>query len=358
VLVLALALDCAALAAFAIGLTTGAGYALALLIHLGSTTSLLLARGLPPSRRWLLLALGLTLPLAGPLLAAVAFSTRARAGAGLLLAAPEDGPPAAAVSDLDVIRRLVDAPPATVVLMIGSPEDRRALLSALGRRADAPSIAVLRWALTATPPDVGMEAALALEDMSTTFEKKLAAFREELTHRPAPPAALAAAHHITRAVEAGLPDATRTQTLATEARRYYALARELDAGAAADAALGSARLSIAMLDPGAAVDVLDGAIAADPTPARREELGALREEALLRAHRPPLPALPSASASAWALPEPPPPAPPQPALPDAPPGRRRLRLLPASPRLVPPDGAPEDRPQGPAPSGARKDQVA
>ena len=64
--------------------------------------------------------------------------------------------------------------------MAGTVEERRAIIATLVRRGDADAVALLRWALGASDPDLAVDAALALEEMTASFDARLAACREAL----------------------------------------------------------------------------------------------------------------------------------------------------------------------------------
>jgi hypothetical protein len=276
------ALDLIAACAFPLGARIWFAYALVLALHVAGAAPLLFARRVPWSQRSLLAAFAITLPVVGAPTMAYALMARGRPA---LLEEMSRADLANAAPDPALIRRLADTLPAPEVLMVGDPDDRRALLSALARRADGRSVALLRWALTATSPDVGMEAALALEDMSSTFEKRLVALRKQLGEAPSRAAALVAADLIMRAVESQMIEPSRIGGLAAEARKYYAQAGGgADPAQATAVALGSARLELALLQPEMALAVLDQALPS-ATPDRRAELTALREDALLATHR-------------------------------------------------------------------------
>ena len=64
--------------------------------------------------------------------------------------------------------------------MAGTVEERRAIIATLVRRGDADAVALLRWALGASDPDLAVDAALALEEMTASFDARLAACRDAL----------------------------------------------------------------------------------------------------------------------------------------------------------------------------------
>ena len=75
---------------------------------------------------------------------------------------------------VDELRRLGEALPCCEALISGSQEERRAIIATLTRRADADAVALLRWALGAPDPELAVEAALAIEEMTAAFEARLA----------------------------------------------------------------------------------------------------------------------------------------------------------------------------------------
>ncbi|HVZ87400.1 MAG TPA: hypothetical protein VHG72_10555 [Polyangia bacterium] len=277
---LAVVLDLAAAWLFVVGPHTWFAYGLTVGLHLMAVVPLVLVRRLPPSQRGLLIGFGLALPLVGAPIVAAALTAKGKPAVLEDVAGDEY-----TTEPLDpaAIRRFAEALPAAEVLLTGTVEDRRALLSMLGQRADKEAVAMLRWALTATPPDIGMEAALALDDMSTTFEKRLVAARKQVEETPTGAAALAAADLIMGAVQSQMLDAYRVGTLASEARRHFSTAHGLDMSLAADVALGLARLELALLRPDAALEVLEQALPS-ASPEARPPLESLRQEALLSAH--------------------------------------------------------------------------
>jgi hypothetical protein len=169
-------------------------------------------------------------------------------------------------------------------VLVASIEDRRATLWALGVRADRESITLLRWMLRAAPPEMGVEAALALEDISNLFEKNLASRRREVEASATRAAVLDAARHIAHGFDVGLLDAVQYEALVVETRRYFARARELDPAAAAEVALDWAHLELTVLRPDLALDVLDRDLPAARSAPLEAQLRALREEAVLQSH--------------------------------------------------------------------------
>ncbi len=179
-------------------------------------------------------------------------------------------------------------------------------------RADAGSVALLRWALGAANPELAVESALAIEEMTASFEARMDEHRKALAETPARPGeALAAAELATDAIEAGLAETALLPTLAHEARGYFSAALAADPTRAAAVAIGRARLELATLHPDAALEAIDEVVLAEGdgetepvlaarsvekiAPAEMEMLLALRDEAVMATH-----ALPWESASALA----------------------------------------------------------
>jgi hypothetical protein len=173
-------------------------------------------------------------------------------------------------------------------------------------------VALLRWALGAANPDLAVESALAIEEMTASFEARLDGHRKALASgSPGPGEALAAAELATDAIEAGLAETALLPTLTHEARGHFSSALAADPTQAATIAIGRARLELAVLHPDAALEAIDevvvveGDAGSEPVlvaksvekiePAEMEMLLALRDEAVMATH-----ALPWESASALA----------------------------------------------------------
>jgi hypothetical protein len=288
----------------------------AAVLHLCALVPIAASPALGSSERTVGLAFAFSIPLLGAGLAALSLGTE---GQGELV----EVDPAAAVGvtveapRAEELRRLGEALPTCEALLAGNVDERRAIIATLALRADAGAVALLRWALGAPNPDLAVEAALAIEEMTASFEARLDAYRKMLA-TPALPApaddgtALAAAELATDAIEAGLAETALVPTLAEEARGYFAAALADDPTRAATIAIGRARLELAVLHPDAALEAIDEVVATDGEapatsavlvgeassgvePAELEMLLALRDEAVLATHT-----LPWESASALA----------------------------------------------------------
>ena len=282
----ATAIDLAAVAVLSLAwLKTAAeptAFLVSLALHLAAAAVLPLVPGLPRSRRHLLLALGLTMPVVGMLAAAFPLWGCGRLALAEVLEVEDERP--AAPLEPRLIAEVGEALSPLEALLVASIEDRRATLWALGVRADRESITILRWMLRAAPTEMGVEAALALEDISNLFEKNLAARRREVEASATRAAVLDAARHIAHGFDVGLLDAVQYEALVVETRRYFALARELDPAAAAEVALDWAHLELTVLRPDLALDVLDRDLPAARSAPLEAQLRTLREEAVLQSH--------------------------------------------------------------------------
>jgi hypothetical protein len=260
--------------------------------HLAALLPIALLRALSPSEMILALAFVSALPVVGALLAVLALEH----GDGELISdLMQSAPPATEIAGTD-FGRLAVALPSCEALSAGTVEERRAIIATLVRRGDAEAVALLRWALGASDPDLAVDAALALEEMTASFDARLAACRDALAaarggdDKPAAPpvalpladAALAAAELITHAVDVGIADPALVPALAAEARDDFALAAA-DAEHADAVAIGRTQLELGALRPDSALACVDAALPG-AGPEAKHTLLALREEALLASH--------------------------------------------------------------------------
>jgi hypothetical protein len=192
--------------------------------------------------------------------------------------------------------RLAVALPSCEALMAGTVEERRAIIATLVRRGDADAVAMLRWALGASDPDLAVDAALALEEMTASFDVRLAACRDALAAArgtgeaasaalpamAATEAGLAAADLITHAIEVGVVDPALVPVLAAEAREDFEIAAG-DAAQADAVAVGRTLLELLAMRPDTALTVIDAALPRAGAEARQTLL-AYREEAQLASH--------------------------------------------------------------------------
>jgi hypothetical protein len=162
-------------------------------------------------------------------------------------------------------------------------EERQTILAALIRRKDADAVELLRW-LAAGDQQLAVEASLALEELSVSFELELDRHRADLAADPSPEAALRAGVCVSQAIESGIVDVALIDSLTTEARHYFEMGRELDAGSGHAVAAARARLEIAAMRPDVALDLLNRTLAATGADRAPGELTALREEARFASH--------------------------------------------------------------------------
>jgi hypothetical protein len=261
-------------------------------LHLAALLPIVFMRALSSSEKALATSFVFAFPVLGAPLAVLALEH----GTGELtsdLAQAPTAPPDAAAADFG---RLAVALPSCEALSAGTVEERRAIIATLVQRGDADAVALLRWALGAADPDLAVDAALALEEMTASFDARLAACREALAAAqgtagdtvapsptlPAAEAALAAAELITHAIDVGVADPALVPALAGEARDDYALAGT-DSTQADAVAIGRTQLELGALRPDSALACIDAALPA-AGPEIRPVLLSLREEALLASH--------------------------------------------------------------------------
>ena len=279
-------------------------------LHLAALVPIVVAPALPRSERLLGAAYTFAIPVFGAPLAAISLGTAGHSE--LVEADPTALPAAAEAPRAEELRSLGEALPTCEALLAGTIDERRAIIATLALRADAGSVALLRWALGAANPELAVESALAIEEMTASFEARMDDHRKALAATPSrPDEALAAAELATDAIEAGLAEPALLPTLAHEARGYFSAALAVEPTRAAAVAIGRARLELAVLRPDAALEAIDEVVLAEGDgesepvlaarsvekiePAEMEMLLALRDEAVMATH-----ALPWESASALA----------------------------------------------------------
>lgn len=227
------------------------------LLHVVAIASMLRLRGLDPTRRQLAVAMAFSLPLIGIAMAALVVSLRGRGGDEILAG---HGPVRRSASGAELTRRLTAGAPACQLLLSADAEIRRSAIAALQRDPDARAIALLRWLLSQSSPDLALEAALALEELSVRHAERAAQACAEAERRPDRDSALAAAEELASAIHNGLADPALRPAIAARARDHYRSAALLDEHRAGELALPRARLELAMLDPEAALAVLEPAL--------------------------------------------------------------------------------------------------
>jgi hypothetical protein len=270
------------------------------LLHLAALVPIAIAPALPRSERVLGAAYAFAIPVFGAPLAALSLGT---AGQGELVEADPSavGSTAVEAPRAEEMRSLGEALPTCEALLAGSIDDRRGIIATLALRADAGSVALLRWALGAANSELAVEAALAIEEMTASFERRMDEHRKELaSESPRSGEAQEAAELATDAIEAGLAETALIPSLAHEARGYFSLALAAEPARAAAIAIGRARLELAVLHPDAALEAIDEVVVAggeagsEPVlaaksveriePEEMEMLLALRDEAVMATH--------------------------------------------------------------------------
>jgi hypothetical protein len=261
-------------------------------LHIVALLPIAFMRAVGRSEKTLALSLVFALPMFGALLAVLALEH----GDGELTSDLLAATPLAGEGGGADFGRLAAALPSCEALTAGTVEERRAIIATLVRQADADAVALLRWALGASDPDLAVDAALALEELTASFDARLAVCRETLASAraaqgqpgappaalPAPEAAIATAELITHAIDVGIADPALVPGLASEAREDYELAAA-DRTHADAVAIGRTQLELGALRPDSALACVDAALP-EAGPDARQTLLALREEALLASH--------------------------------------------------------------------------
>lgn len=247
---------------------------LLLLFHGAACLAVGAAPRLSMSRRVLGTAFVLTVPVAGPILAAVSSLARNRGSfeadmdAGLEVEEHRLG-----ARD---VRRLSDRIPA-VDLLADDGERRREALAELARAGDAAAITALRFSVEHGESDMVLEAAMTLDELVRGLDERRAELRRRVAANPTYENALAAGDAPADAVHAGLADAALHPSLAAEARSFYAFAASRDPDRAPEVRRRLARLELAVRRPNQALAALEGD--------EHEEARELRAEAALAARR-------------------------------------------------------------------------
>lgn len=177
-----------------------------------------------PSRRVLCIALSLTIPIAGPILALVA--ARVQGSAGGVEEPPRLEPEQVVCAD--DVRRMAELPPLLDQLVSSSPSDRLAALVTLSTRADASAALLLRWTVDHGPPAAVLDAALTQQELDVRQEQQLRAAMDALAAEPSFEHALAAGDAAAYGILTQTADPAITPMLAQQARDLYAQASSLD----------------------------------------------------------------------------------------------------------------------------------
>ncbi|HEU4734644.1 MAG TPA: hypothetical protein VFT22_42425 [Kofleriaceae bacterium] len=223
-------------------------------LHATAAVAMLRLRGDEPTRRLLAAAMMFTLPLVGVALAVFVVRLRGRGGDELLI---RQRPPRRSESGVELARRLTAGGSLCEALLAGDREARLVAVARLRCEANGRAIALLRGSLSQRDPDLALDAALALEELAAHHAERTALACAEVERRPCRDTALAAAEAIAGAIHDGLAEPGLVPAIAAHARRYYRMAAELDEPRAKELAWGRARLELAVLDPEAALAVLE-----------------------------------------------------------------------------------------------------
>ena len=146
--------------------------------HAAALLPIAFLRRLSGSEKSLALSFVFAMPIFGALMAVLALEHGD--GDGNLISDLALAPPLASEAVAGDFGRLAAALPSCEALSAGTVEERRAIIATLVRRADADAVALLRWALGASDPDLAVDAALALEELTASFDARLAACRDAL----------------------------------------------------------------------------------------------------------------------------------------------------------------------------------
>jgi hypothetical protein len=230
------------------------------LLHLTAALVVLAPRTTEPSRRLLAAAMTVTLPVLGAAMAVLVVTMRGRGGDELLT---RHEPGRRPESGVVVARRITGGVPGCESLM-ADIDTRRTALAALQRDPDARAIALLRWSMMQADPDLAIEAALALEDLSARCARRSADACAEADRQPSRERALAAADEIAAPIHNGLAEPALARSLAALARHYYDRAVSLDEARDGELVWARASLELAVLRPDAALALLEPALIVHP----------------------------------------------------------------------------------------------
>ncbi len=256
--------------------TTGA-LGLTLVIHLVSAG--LTSRLVVPQRRGLAIALGIVVPVLGPLAAALSMVIGGRGGNELL---HDPHATRAKLDGTEIARRLTQSMPVCEALSSSNAEARRQALSKLKSRGSAEDIAILRWARSQRSGDAAVEVALAFEEISSRFEQQASTARQAAANRPSYGSLSAAFLVLSAGITSGVVDPQLVGRVADEGARHHQAAVTLDPVRGHGLLAARVRLELAMHRPFEALGVLEGA---GHDLSEDSELGALYREAAYAARR-------------------------------------------------------------------------
>lgn len=213
------------------------------------------------SNRWLLgVAFALTIPVVGPLLALVAARTRGTNQIEQDLDAQLRLPASEQILAEDVTR-IGGLPPLLDRLMSEDRDKRLAALETLSWRCDRDAIALLRWTIKHGPSDAVLDAALTLEELELSWQRRLDDALEACKRAPCFDVSLAAADLAVEGIVNGIADPAIVDGLAAAAREHYERAAQLDPQRADEARVRRACLELDAGDPLVALQILDAIIA-------------------------------------------------------------------------------------------------
>lgn len=208
-----------------------------------------------PSRRRLVVALSLGVPIAGPVLAVMAARVR---GIGKLIEPGDLGDPRPHTLEVGQIRRIGELPPLVERLLSTSSSDRQSALVTLAARPDARAIQILRWAVEHGPPEAVLDAALTLGELDLELEHALELAERVATERPTYDNLVEAGDLLAQAIHSRLADPAIAPNLATRARAWYERAVPLSTPAQrAELDERRARLELAAGRPAAAAELIE-----------------------------------------------------------------------------------------------------
>lgn len=232
-----------------------------------------------PSRRLLALALGASVPVLGPVAAAMSCVIAGRGGADLL---HDPHALSARIDRAELAHRLTGTIPVCEALASTDVAARRQALAKLKARGSAEDIAILRWARARHSGEATVEVALAFEEVCARFEHRAAAARRLAASAPAFESHAAAFVVLCDGIASGTVDGQLVARVAAEAARHHDAAVALDPNRGRELLAARARLELMMYRPSEALALL-GAVAIES--AANTELGALRSEAAYAARR-------------------------------------------------------------------------
>jgi hypothetical protein len=232
---------------------TDAGAALALVLVVHAVCALLTAAFVPREKRALAIALGIAVPVLGPLAAAVSISVAGKGGTDLL---HDPHAEQARIDGAEIARRLVHSMPVCEALASTDIESRRQALAKLKQRGAAEDIAVLRWARTQRRGDAAVEIALAFEEISARFEHQVSAARAAATRDPTYASLSALFLILADGIASGVVDGQLVARVAAEGARHHAAALALDPDRGSELLVTRVRLELSIHRPDVALELL------------------------------------------------------------------------------------------------------